>query len=94
MLVQAYNALFKDYDILLSPTSPTTAFKIGENTDDPIKMYLADVMTVPASLAGLPAVSFPAGRDAAGLPIGLQLTGQQRTDAHLLAVANTVEVSV
>jgi len=92
LLIAEFNALFKQYDILLGPVSPTPAFKLGENTSDPIKMYLADIMTVPASLAGLPAMSIPAGVNSAGLPIGVQLIGQRRSDADLLALARSVEV--
>ena len=91
LLISAFNVLFEQYDVLLGPVSPTPAFKLGENTGDPIKMYLADIMTVPASLAGLPAMSIPAGVNAAGLPIGVQLIGQRRSDADLLALARSVE---
>lgn len=91
LLITEFNALFEQYDILLGPVSPTPAFKLGENTSDPIKMYLADIMTVPASLAGLPAISVPAGVNGSGLPIGVQLIGQRRSDADLLALARSVE---
>ncbi len=91
LLVNEFNKLFADYDVLIGPTTPTPAFGLGENTADPIKMYLADIMTVPASLAGLPAISVPAGKSAAGLPIGVQLVGQRRSDAMLLALAQSVE---
>jgi aspartyl-tRNA(Asn)/glutamyl-tRNA(Gln) amidotransferase subunit A len=91
LLIQSYEALFATYDALLSPVAPTAAFGLGENTEDPVKMYLADIMTVPPSLAGLPAISVPAGTTAAGLPIGVQLVGQRRSDAHLLALAKSVE---
>ena len=91
LLIAEFNALFEQYDILLGPVSPTPAFKLGENTSDPIKMYLADIMTVPASLAGLPAISVPAGVNGSGLPIGVQLIGQRRSDADLLALARSVE---
>jgi len=93
LLVQEYQKLFESYDVLLGPTTPTPAFKLGENTDDPIKMYLADIMTVPASLAGLPALSVPAGVNSSGLPIGVQLTGWRRDDARLLALAKSMEVN-
>ena len=91
LLVNEFNGLFEDYDALLGPVAPTPAFKLGENTEDPIKMYLADIMTVPASLAGLPALSIPAGKSEAGLPIGVQLIGQRRSDADLLALAKSLE---
>lgn len=91
LLIAAYEKLFENYDALLTPTVPTTAFGIGENTNDPIKMYLADIMTVPASLAGLPALSIPIGHDAAGLPIGAQLIGPARKDALLLGLAGQLE---
>jgi aspartyl-tRNA(Asn)/glutamyl-tRNA(Gln) amidotransferase subunit A len=91
LLINSYEELFSSYDVLLSPVAPTPAFGLGENTADPIKMYLADIMTVPPSLAGLPAISVPAGASHAGLPIGIQLIGQRRTDANLLALAKSVE---
>lgn len=91
LLIKAFDELFASYDILLSPTAPTAAFAFGENTDDPIKMYLSDAMTVPASLAGIPAVSVPGGMSAEGLPIGVQLMAARRNDAKLLAVAKTME---
>lgn len=93
LLINDFNVLFKNYDVLLGPTTPTPAFKLGENTADPIKMYMADIMTVPASLAGLPAISVPAGVSDSGLPIGVQLVGQRRSDAELLALARSLEVS-
>lgn len=91
MLINEYNALFADYDVLLGPVAPTPAFKLGENTADPVKMYLADIMTVPPSLAGLPAISVPAGVSQSGLPIGVQLIGPNKSDALLLALAASLE---
>jgi len=91
LLINAFNELFASYDVLIGPVSPTPAFKIGENTADPVKMYLADVMTVPASLAGLPAISVPAGVTSDNLPVGVQLIGQRRSDAQLLALAKSLE---
>lgn len=91
LLINEFNALFTSYDLLLTPVAPTPAFKIGENTIDPIKMYLADVMTVPASLAGLPAISVPAGTTESGLPIGIQLIGKRQDDAMVLALAESME---
>jgi len=91
VLINEFNELFAQYDYLLTPTAPTPAFGIGENADDPVKMYLADVMTVPASLAGLPAISAPAGVSAAGLPIGAQIIGPAQFDAGVIALAGQVE---
>ncbi len=92
LLINEFNALFEQYDALIGPVAPTPAFKLGENTADPVKMYLADIMTVPASLAGLPAVSVPAGKTEAGLPVGVQLIGPRKSDALLLALARQGEV--
>jgi aspartyl-tRNA(Asn)/glutamyl-tRNA(Gln) amidotransferase subunit A len=91
LLIDAFNELFTSYDMLIGPVTPSPAFGIGENTADPIKMYLADIMTVPASLAGLPALSVPGGVTSEGLPVGMQLIGPQRSDAALLALAKSME---
>ena len=91
ILIREFAELFAKYDVLLTPTAPTPAFELGENVADPIKMYLSDIMTVPASLAGLPAMSVPAGHSSKGLPIGVQFIGQQRDDALLLALAAQLE---
>ena len=93
LLINEFDELFAHYDVLIGPVAPTTAFALGENTADPIKMYLADIMTVPASLAGLPAISVPAGVSSSGLPIGIQLIGPRRSDARLLALARQVEAA-
>jgi aspartyl-tRNA(Asn)/glutamyl-tRNA(Gln) amidotransferase subunit A len=91
LLINSYEELFKSYNVLITPVAPTPAFGLGENTADPVKMYLADIMTVPPSLAGLPAMSIPASASSTGLPIGVQLIGQRRSDAQLLALARSVE---
>lgn len=93
VLIQQFNKLYKNYDMLIGPVAPTAAFKLGENTDDPLKMYMTDVMTTPANLAGLPAISVPAGNTSDGLPIGVQLIGPMKSDAALLALARSMEVS-
>ena len=93
LLIREFNELFEEYDALIGPVAPNPAFKLGENTDDPVKMYLEDVMTIPASLAGLPAVSVPVGATAAGLPVGLQIIGKRRSDANILAVARDAEAA-
>ena len=86
-----FDAAWKDCDLLLTPTAPTTAFRIGEKTADPLQMYLSDICTIPANLAGLPAISIPAGRDKKNLPIGLQLIGRAFEDGALLAAARSFE---
>ncbi len=91
LLINAFNELFAKYDLLLTPTAPTPAFGIGDNVDDPVKMYLSDVMTVPASLAGIPALNVPAGTASNGLPIGVQVMAPMREDAKLIAFAKTME---
>ena len=93
LLINEFKQLFAEYDALLMPVAPTPAFRLGENTNDPIKMYLADIMTVPASLAGLPAISVPAGTSDEGLPIGVQLIGDRQSDSNLLKLASEVEAA-
>ena len=85
--------LLRQYDFLVLPTTPTTAFKIGEKLD-PVSMYLADIFTVQASLAGVPAISVPVGEDAAGLPIGLQIMAGSFREAELLAFASALTEEV
>jgi aspartyl-tRNA(Asn)/glutamyl-tRNA(Gln) amidotransferase subunit A len=82
---------FKDVDCILMPTSPTTAFKLGEKLDDPLAMYLSDIYTVSANLAGVPAISIPCGVDHQGLPIGAQFIGRQFEESLILRVADAVE---
>jgi len=89
-IVREFAELFSSVDFMVSPVAPFTAFKIGENTDDPLQMYLADVMTVGASLAGIPAISLPAG-ESQGLPIGIQIMASQGSDLELLSFAKAVE---
>ena len=92
-LINEYNEVFKKYDALIGPVAPTTAFVIGQNSGDPLQMYLEDLMTVGPSLAGLPAVSVPSGKDKNGLPIGVQIVGAQRGDALLLSLAKQLEAA-
>jgi aspartyl-tRNA(Asn)/glutamyl-tRNA(Gln) amidotransferase subunit A len=82
-----FDAAFREVDIICSPTSPTPAFRLGEKTDDPIAMYLNDIFTLPAPLAGLPAMSVPCAPTATGLPVGLHLTARALHETTMLAVA-------
>ena len=77
--------------MIVAPTAPTPAFKIGEKTDDPLQMYLSDVFTVPVNLAGLPGISVPCGFNSAGLPIGLQIIGKPFDEETILCVAHAFE---
>jgi aspartyl-tRNA(Asn)/glutamyl-tRNA(Gln) amidotransferase subunit A len=79
-----YDAAFSQADLLLGPVTPTTAFSLGEKIDDPIQMFLCDLFTVGANLAGVPAISLPAGLDAGGLPIGIQLQAPPLEESRLL----------
>ena len=88
-----FDKAFADVDLLLAPTTPETAFPQGGKTADPLKMYLGDICTVPANLAGIPAVSLPCGFDAAGMPIGLQILGKALDDAAVLAAAHAFEIA-
>lgn len=89
-LINELNQAFQSVDFLLGPTAPRTAFKIGENTHDPMQMYLTDIMTVAANLAGIPAISIPAGMSD-NLPVGLQLMAAQKQDRALLGAAKATE---
>jgi len=93
LIARDFTAAFESVDAILTPTAPSDAFAIGENTDDPILMYLNDVFTVPTSLAGLPGLSVPAGLSARGLPLGLQLIGRPFDEATVLRVAGVVETA-
>jgi len=79
---------FRTVDCIVMPTSPTTAFRFGEKVNDPLQMYLSDVYTVSANLAGVPAISVPAGQDNAGLPVGVQFIGKQFDEQTILKVAD------
>ena len=91
LILRDYDEAFQRVDVVAMPTSPTPAFPIGERVSDPLQMYLADVFTVSANLAGLPAISVPCGFTAGGLPIGLQLTGRRFDEATLLRFADAYE---
>jgi aspartyl-tRNA(Asn)/glutamyl-tRNA(Gln) amidotransferase subunit A len=91
LIRQDYDRAFAEVDVVAMPTSPTAAFKVGERIDDPLQMYLADIFTVSANLAGLPAISVPCGFTANGLPIGLQLTGRMFDEQTVLRIADAYE---
>ena len=86
-----FDAAFQQVDLLLTPTAPSTAFRTGAHADDPLSMYLADLLTIPVNLAGLPAISVPCGFSQSGLPIGVQLIGNVLEEARLLQVAHQYE---
>jgi len=88
LIARDFSEAFARCDLLMGPIAPTTAFALGENVDDPVRMYLNDIFTIPASLAGLPALSIPCGFDGAGLPVGVQLIGPHFTESRLLGAAH------
>jgi aspartyl-tRNA(Asn)/glutamyl-tRNA(Gln) amidotransferase subunit A len=90
LIIQDFNRIFADYDVIVGPTAPTTAYKIGEKVSDPLTMYLDDICTIPINLAGLPAISVPAGL-ADGLPVGLQIIGKAFAEETVLRVAHAFE---
>jgi aspartyl-tRNA(Asn)/glutamyl-tRNA(Gln) amidotransferase subunit A len=91
LIKQDFEAAFEQVDVLVCPTAPTTAFKAGEKTADPISMYLSDLMTIPVNLAGLPGLSLPCGFDGQGLPIGLQIIGNVLREDEVLRAAYAYE---
>jgi len=91
LIMEEFNELFKTYDALLTPTSPTTAFGIGAKTDNPVEMYLTDICTVPINIAGVPAISLNCGFDSKGLPIGMQLIGKAFDESTILNLAYQYE---
>ena len=95
VIARDFEAAFADFDVLLTPTSPTTAFKIGEKSQDPLEMYLSDVFTIPVNLAGNTAISIPCGLGAeSGLPVGLQLIGNHFCEATVLRAAAAMERAI
>ena len=94
LIRQDYDAAFADVDTVALPTTPTAAFKLGERTDDPLQMYLSDVFTAAANLAGLPAISVPCGLTAERLPVGLQLTARPFDEPSLFRAAQAIETKI
>ena len=91
LICKDFSRVFEKCDTILTPTSPCTAWKFGEKSEDPLQMYLADICTVSVNIAGLPALSLPCGCDAKGLPIGVQLIGDRMHDATVLHAAYALE---
>ncbi len=91
LIQQDFDAAFEKADVLVSPSAPTTAFKIGEKVNDPLAMYLNDVTTIPANLAGIPGMGLPAGLAEDGLPVGIQLMAPARADARLYSIGASLE---
>lgn len=90
LIIDEYNKAFEKCDFILAPVSPSPAFKLGEKVNDPVSMYLEDVMSVPLNLAGVPGLTIPAGETKDGLPVGLQIVGPRRSDKALLKFASTI----
>jgi aspartyl-tRNA(Asn)/glutamyl-tRNA(Gln) amidotransferase subunit A len=91
LIKRDFDAALQDHDVLVTPTTPTPAFRIGENITDPLQMYLNDIFTISANLAGIPAISLPCGFTADGLPIGIQILGRPFEEAMVLRVAFALE---
>ena len=94
LVMNKFKSVFDNYDVILTPTSPTVAFDIGSKINDPLAMYLADICTVSVNIAGLPGISIPCGVDKEGMPIGMQLIGNRFTEETLLNAAYTFEQKV
>ena len=92
LVARDFAEAFKRCDVIMGPTTPTTAFKLGEKTADPVQMYLNDIYTIPANLAGLPGLSIPCGFDGKGLPVGLQLVGNYFAEAMMLGAAHQYQL--
>jgi aspartyl-tRNA(Asn)/glutamyl-tRNA(Gln) amidotransferase subunit A len=90
LIKQDFDDIFKKVDVLITPTSPFAAFGIGEKNQDPLQLYLADVMVSPASLAGVPAISVPAGKNSQGLPVGVQIIGARLNEKAVLQIGNLI----
>jgi aspartyl-tRNA(Asn)/glutamyl-tRNA(Gln) amidotransferase subunit A len=91
LIARDFEEAFTRVDAIITPTTPTPAFRLGEKTDDPLAMYLADIYTVTGDLAGVPGISVPCGKTASGLPIGLQVLGKHFDESTVLRVARAVE---
>jgi len=94
LIINDFNNAFKKYDVLISPTSPSTAFRIGEKAGDPLKMYMSDICTIPVNLAGIPAISIPAGLSSEGLPVGLQIIADTLREDNIFRMAHALEEAI
>src|SRR6185295_5512413 len=93
VIAQEHAAAFEDFDLLLSPTSPTVAFRVGEKAENPLAMYLSDLLTIPANMAGLPGLSIPCGLSE-GLPVGLQILGPQFSENLMFRAGHALETAL
>lgn len=92
LIIEDFNKVFADYDLILGPTAPTVAFGFDEKSKDPVQMYLSDILTIPVNLAGLPGISIPAGY-VEGLPVGMQLIGKRYDEETIYQVAAAFEAT-
>ncbi|MCK4966615.1 Asp-tRNA(Asn)/Glu-tRNA(Gln) amidotransferase subunit GatA, partial [bacterium] len=86
-----FDKAFEKYDCLITPVSPTTAYKLGEKMDDPLQMYLSDIYTISINLAGIPGLTIPYGKSPEGLPIGFQILGKHFNETAILKLGNFIE---
>jgi aspartyl-tRNA(Asn)/glutamyl-tRNA(Gln) amidotransferase subunit A len=93
LIIRDFQAAYERFDVLLSPTSPTTAFELGSKTSDPLTMYLSDVCTIPTNLAGHPAMSVPFGTGDDGLPVGVQILAPTLEEGTMLRAARVLELA-
>jgi aspartyl-tRNA(Asn)/glutamyl-tRNA(Gln) amidotransferase subunit A len=91
LIKQDFDRVFKEFDCIVTPTSPTAAFKIGEKMEDPLKMYLSDIYTISVNLAGIPGISIPCGFTKKGLPVGLQILAKPFGEEMIFRAAHTYE---
>ena len=94
LIKKDFDNAYNKVDAILTPSTPSSAFKIGEKTDDPVSMYLNDIFTVPVNLAGLPGISIPAGLDKKGYPLGLQIIGKPFDEQSILNIAYSIEEKI
>lgn len=91
LIAKDFENAFNEVDFIITPTAPTTAFKIGEKLDNPLAMYLSDIYTISVNLAGVPAISIPAGKDSNNLPVGLQIIGKHFDELGVLKISKFLE---